>query len=203
MPPKAKITKEMILQTVLEMTREAGFEAVNARSIASRLACSTRPIFTCYENMEELKKEFLDFAYAYYEQYVEGYKRSAEVEPSLILPLSYIAFAQEETPLFKLLFINDMTLDMTAAQDFYKEAGNEEKAKSFAQIIGVEEERAKEIFLDLFLYAHGLAVLTAAKKIALPRADAEKRVRHLLTALIAQDRPAEKNVDGITGREER
>lgn len=37
MPPKAKITKEMILQTVLEMTREAGFEAVNARSIASRL----------------------------------------------------------------------------------------------------------------------------------------------------------------------
>lgn len=54
MPPKAKITKEMILNTVLEITREAGFESVNARSISGRLQCSTRPIFTCYENMEEL-----------------------------------------------------------------------------------------------------------------------------------------------------
>ena len=34
MPPKAKITKEMILNTVLEITREAGFESVNARSIS-------------------------------------------------------------------------------------------------------------------------------------------------------------------------
>ena len=46
MPPKVKITKEMILNTVLDITREVGFEAVNARSIASKLQCSTRPIFT-------------------------------------------------------------------------------------------------------------------------------------------------------------
>ena len=54
MPPKVKITKEMILNTVLDITREVGFEAVNARSIASKLQCSTRPIFTCYENMNVL-----------------------------------------------------------------------------------------------------------------------------------------------------
>ena len=58
MPPKAKITKNMILNTVLEITQETGFETVNARSIAGKLQCSTRPIFTCYENMEELKKDF-------------------------------------------------------------------------------------------------------------------------------------------------
>ena len=60
MPPKAKITKEMILQTVLDITRETGFETVNARSIAGKLKCSTRPIFTCYANMEEMKKDFDD-----------------------------------------------------------------------------------------------------------------------------------------------
>lgn len=46
----------MILKAVLNITRRTGFEAVNARSIAHELQCSTRPIFTCYENMEELKK---------------------------------------------------------------------------------------------------------------------------------------------------
>ena len=52
MPPKARITKEMILNTALDLTRQSGFETVNARSVAGRLQCSTRPIFTCYENME-------------------------------------------------------------------------------------------------------------------------------------------------------
>ena len=53
MPPKAKISKEMILDTVLDITRQAGFDAVNARSIADKLQCSTRPIFTCYKNMDD------------------------------------------------------------------------------------------------------------------------------------------------------
>ena len=56
MPPKPKITKNMILETVLKITQKTGFETVNARSIAHQLQCSTRPIFTCYENMDELKK---------------------------------------------------------------------------------------------------------------------------------------------------
>ena len=104
MPPKARITKEMILNTVLDLTRQSGFETVNARSVAGRLQCSTRPIFTCYENMEELKREFLAFAYEFYQQYVADFRKSVKVSPCLVLPLSYIGFAREETQLFKLLF---------------------------------------------------------------------------------------------------
>ena len=167
MPPAARITKEMILNTVLDITREAGFEAVNARSIAGRLQCSTRPIFTCYNSMEELKAGFLDFAYDFYSQYVADYSASIKVSPCLLLPLSYIEFARDETNLFKLLFIKDMDLDMAEARDFYREKGNEKKAGIFSEVIGVEPERAKEIFLDLFLYSHGMAVLTATKKLSL------------------------------------
>ncbi|MDE6149642.1 MAG: TetR/AcrR family transcriptional regulator [Ruminococcus sp.] len=189
MPPKAKITKEMILNTVLDITRETGFETVNARSVASKLQCSTRPIFTCYENMDELKKEFLDFAYKFYEQYVTDYSNSVNMSSCLFLPLSYIEFAQEETHLFKLLFINDMDLHMIEAKDFYKEIGNEKKAKIFSDTIGVDLEHGKVIFLDLFLYTHGIAVLTATNKISLDRNDAEKMVTNLLSALIKQEKP--------------
>lgn len=189
MPPKAKITKDMILHTVLDITRETGFETVNARSIAGKLQCSTRPIFTCYENMEELKKDFLDFAYEYYLQYVSSFSSSEQVIPSLLLPLSYIEFAAEETHLFKLLFMNDMDLNMAEAKDFYNEADNEKRAAAFSETIGVELERAKVIFLDLFLYTHGIAVLTAAKKISFDRNHAEKMLMNLLTALIHQEKP--------------
>lgn len=187
MPPKAKITKDMILHTVLDITRETGFEMVNARSVAGKLQCSTRPIFTCYENMEELKKDFLDFAYEYYLQYVSRFSSSEQVMPSLLLPLSYIEFAAEETHLFKLLFMNDMDLNMAEAKDFYNEADNEKRAAAFSETIGVELERAKVIFLDLFLYTHGIAVLTAAGKIAFDRGSAEKMLMNLLSAFINQE----------------
>lgn len=182
MPPKAKITKDMILDTVLKITKETGFETVNARSIANKLQCSTRPIFTCYENMEELKREFLDFAFEYYTQYVKDYNKSRKPNPCLLLPLSYIEFAKSETYLFKLLFINDMDLDMTETNDFYKEIGNEEKAKAFSDEIGVKLEFGKEIFLDLFLYSHGIAVLTATEKLSLDSNTTEKMLSNFLTA---------------------
>lgn len=188
MPPKAKITKEMILNTTLDITRDTGFETVNARSIASRLQCSTRPIFTCYENMDELKKDFLAFAYEYYEQYVRNFRNSEKVSSYLILPLSYIEFAQEETYLFKLLFINDMDLEMTEAKDFYKEIGNENKARIFSETVGIELECAKTIFLDLFLYSHGIAVLTATKKLTLDRNTVEEMVINTLSAFIRKEK---------------
>lgn len=184
MPPKAKITKNMILNSVLEITRESGFEAVNARSIAGRLQCSTRPIFTCYENMEELKREFLDFAFAHYELYTANYSKSVSTKPYLLLPISYISFARAETQLFKLLFMNDMDLDMRKADDFYREIGNEKKAEVFSGMIGVETECGRRIFLDVFLYAHGMAVLTATGKLSLEESDMERMLQNFLSAFV-------------------
>ena len=189
MPPKAKITKEMILDTVMNITKETGFETVNARSIANKLQCSTRPIFTCYKNMDALKNEFLNFAYEYYNQYVVNYKNSVNVTPYLLLPLTYIEFAQAETHLFRLLFIDDMDLEMAEADDFYKEIGNENKARIFAETIGIALERAKVIFLDLFLYTHGIAVLTATKKLTINRNGTEKMLLNVLSAFIRQEKP--------------
>ena len=177
MPPKAKITKAMILDTVLDITRETGFETVNARSIANHLQCSTRPIFTCYENMEELKKEFLI-----------DYQTKADIKSYLILPLSYIEFAQKETYLFKLLFIDDMDLQMEETADFYNEVDNEKMAKRFSDDMGLEYEIGKTIFLDLFLYSHGIAVLTATKKMTLDRDSVEKMITNMLSAFIQDEK---------------
>ena len=47
--------------------------------------------------------------------------------------------------LFKLLFINDMDLEMSEAKDFYKDSGNEKRAEIFSEIIGIEPEYAKVI----------------------------------------------------------
>lgn len=191
MPPKAKITRQMILDTALELTRQAGFEAVNARSIAGKLQCSTRPLFTCYENMEQLKSEFLAFAYEYYERYVAAYRAGSGVGPGpgLLLPLSYVEFARQEPNLFRLLFISDMDLALHRPQDFYKERGNEKKAAAFARALDLDPERAKVVFLDLFLYTHGIAVLAATNKLTLGERDVENMVANVLSAFLQRQTP--------------
>ncbi len=184
MPPKVKITREMMLDAVLALTRKQGFESVNARNIATELDCSTRPIFTVYQNMEEMKKDFLEFAYSFYCSYVEQYKKKRGVEDDLLWPLSYLSFAQEEPNLFQLLFVDDMALDLGKAMDFYQEMENGEKADAFAQRQGLERQKGRKVFLDLFLYTHGMAVLTAVGKMHLQQKEQAAMVRTMLEARI-------------------
>ena len=182
MPPKPKITRQMILDAALEITRKEGFEAVNARSIAQKLRCSTRPIFTCYQGIPALKEEFLEFAFGYYERYVEHYARNQKIAPGLLFPLSYLSFAKEETNLFRLLFVSDMALEMKGKDDFYTELGNIEKANAFSRQFGLRPEQGRAVFLDLFFYSHGMAVLTASGKLALNQHNCEELLQRLLNA---------------------
>ena len=65
MPPKVRVTREDILRTAFEILRHEGASALNARSIATALDCSTQPIFSNFSSMEELLKAVLAVAYEY------------------------------------------------------------------------------------------------------------------------------------------
>lgn len=184
MPPTAKVTREMVLEAALDITRREGFGAVNARSLAARLGCSTRPIFTCYESMEAMKMDFLEYAYGAYRQYVARWAAD-NGEALLAPPLAYLRFAKEEPHLFRLLFVREMALEMRRAQDFYTEPENAREAETFARRLGLEPQVGREVFLDLFLYTHGAAVLTAAGKLDLSPAEARRRVEAVVAALAA------------------
>ena len=62
MPPQAKFSRKEIVSTALEITRENGLGAVTARELGTRLKSSARPIFTVFENMEEVNKEVVKAA---------------------------------------------------------------------------------------------------------------------------------------------
>lgn len=56
MPPKVKVTKDMIIDAAFNVAREAGAENINARTVAKNLKCSTQPVMYQFETIEELKK---------------------------------------------------------------------------------------------------------------------------------------------------
>ena len=57
MPPKVKFTKDEIVAAGLRVARIKGAEGVTARDIAAELGVSTRPIFTYYRGMDELRSD--------------------------------------------------------------------------------------------------------------------------------------------------
>ena len=65
MPPKVRIRKEDIINKAIELIREDGIGSLNARSLSSRLGCSTQPILYQFSTMENL----LDEVYRTVDQY--------------------------------------------------------------------------------------------------------------------------------------
>ena len=57
-----------------------------------------------------------------------------------------------------------------------------------ARQLCVDVQAGREIFLDLFLWAHGAAVLTATGKLDLADVEARRRVKTVVEALAAPHR---------------
>ena len=44
MPPKTRITKDMVITAAVEIARKSGYENINARTVSEQLHCSTQPV---------------------------------------------------------------------------------------------------------------------------------------------------------------
>lgn len=155
MAPKVKITKEQILAAAVEIVRENGIGALNARELAKTLNCSTQPIFSCYSSMVQLKTEVTAEAEKRYQHYLASGMEDGRYPKYKAAGLAYIRFAKDEKELFRLLFMRDRT----------GEKVNEitEEADSMARLIssaaGLTYEQALQMHILMWIYVHGIATM--------------------------------------------
>ncbi len=159
MPPKAKITREMILETGLELIRQAGADALNVRRIAERLGCSTQPVMYHFPKMEELKQALYAAVDAYHSEYLIRFDPVKD-DPMLSVGLQYIRFAAEERELFRFLMQSEhfRSQRMQDVTDMPELAPILEILQTEAQITA---EQSRQAFSALFYAAHGMASLLA------------------------------------------
>ena len=156
MPPRVKITKESVTQAALELCRLGGSEKINARSIAAHLGCSTQPIFSNFENMEEVQNEVSARAYDAYLDFLRAEAESGKYPRYKAYGMAYIRFAKEEKELFKLLFMCDRSgKNLTTSPDF------SESVEIIMEKNGLDRERAERMHLEMWALVHGIAVMLA------------------------------------------
>ena len=157
MPPRQKITREQIVAAALELAREAGPGAINARAIARKLDCSTQPVFSNYAAMDALEKDVLTAANGLYEAHMTASVEEGKYPPYKSMGLGYIDFARQEPELFRWLFMRDRTGE--AIPD-----GREENAgviRLISEKTGLDEDSAWRFHLEIWLFVHGVAAMLA------------------------------------------
>lgn len=157
MPPKIKVTKENILSAAVELVRECGAEALNARALAKKLGSSTQPIFSNYTSMEALKQEVIKSAEGIYKNYLNADMEKGEYPPYKASGMSYIRFAGEQQELFKLLFMRDRT-DEQIPDSF---DGINPIIEIIQRNTGLDRKAAELLHLEMWSCVHGIAVMTA------------------------------------------
>lgn len=158
MPPRAKLTREKITEAAVEEVRAHGYESLNARSLAARLGCSTSPIFSCFKNMEEVKGEVIRRATEVYSSFIE--EGLTKTMPFKGVGHGYIRFAKAEPQLFRLLF---MTSRDKAAALPAADPNSPRVTDAAAAASGLSRENVKKLYLEMWIFVHGIAVMLATK----------------------------------------
>ena len=157
MPPKIKITKKEIVDTALEIVRTGGAQALNARTIASLLHCSTQPIFSNFATMELLHREVIREATALSQEYAQREIACGDHPTYKATGMAYIRFAKEEPELFKLLYMCDR-----AGTPLPEGDKDTEDIESLVQRnTGLGQTDAKLFHLEMWAFVHGIATMFA------------------------------------------
>ena len=170
MPPKAKFTRDEIIEKALDIVHTEGIDRLTSRELGAQLGSSARPIFTVFESMDEVKLEVIRHARELYRQYVDrGLKARLAFQG---VGVAYITFALEEPKLFQLLFMNAQTTKDDAGEAVSVNVSQilplidnsyEKILRSVQEPYGLDRQTADRLYQHLWIYTHGIAAMCATR----------------------------------------
>jgi hypothetical protein len=183
MPPKPKFTTEKIITTAFNLVRAEGMSALTARTLGLKLNSSARPIFTVFQNMEELQQEVIKAAKKLYASYIQkGLTQSIAFRG---VGSQYIQFAINEPKLFQLLFMEEQAEvpTLSGVLPLIDESYDLILA-SIQDGFGVDEVSAQNLYQHLWIYTHGIATLCATKMCRFTEEELQRMMTDIFISLL-------------------
>lgn len=173
MPPKVRLTKDMLTDAAIELVRREGIDALGVRSLASFVGCSTQPVLSNFGTAELLKQSTLGTVYELYEAKTTEMMKAGRYPAYKASGMAYIDFARTEPRLFEALFMQKRDAKIAAAEDFIDEAILPIVMKN----LGISEARARLLHLEMWSFVHGIAVMCATSYLTFT----EEEISEMLT----------------------
>lgn len=174
---KIQITKETMLRAAYEILRDEGYDAVNIKTIAARVGCSTQPISWQFGNMQGLRKELYYYAaeqaWGEMDSCIEGKNAmDAFFETGKI----YLSCAYENPNVFKFLCVDDPGDILEWNCSIVELFGNEQIKDMLAEELKLPKETVAKLVTDIIIYTHGLATIILWDGIKISKEEAFKMI---------------------------
>ena len=181
MPAIKKASREEILRAAEAVLRDGGFSAINARSVAKKLGCSTQPIYASFKNMEELKAALTQRAIALHTLRVRDSLQAHAGNDSRYSSygMGFVRFAAEEKQLFRWLY-----LEGEQPGAYQSDILTQEVIGVIVDEFGYAEDTARRFHQDMIYFTYGLAILANTDHLHLTEAELREAFRREFRALI-------------------
>lgn len=166
---KTQITREIILQTALEMLIRDGYPSITVKTLAAEIGCSTQPIVWHFENMQNFRQEFFHYCIAYAKEQFTVWNGSLD---DLLAETArgYITIACNMPNLFRFVFVDNK--DECKASDVVQQLQLDNTKKIIHLLCmekGLTEPQAAAFLMDYEFYIHGIASYTASGFVHYPQ----------------------------------
>lgn len=181
MPAVIELNKSHIVKVAVKMVNETGWDSINARSLAAKLGVSTKPLYRIYNNMTEIKEDIIAEISHQYDEFLTS--RIDSKKALLTLCIAYVEFASEYKNLFISLFLSN-NLKWQSIENVLDEKWNQGAIINLVNKHGYSFEEAKGLFMNMWLYANGLATLIATNELVIDKQEILVRLVKLYKVLV-------------------
>ena len=182
MPAAKRVSRDQIIDAAVDVLRDGGFSAVNARSVAKKIGCSTQPIYFSFKSMDELKAALTERAIQMHTQRVRDSLRRHEGNDSRYSSygMGFVKFAAEEKQLFRWLYLEGQQLG-----PYQSDILMQEIIGVIVDEFGYTEDVAHRFHQDMIYFTYGLAILANTDHLHLMEPELREALRREFRALIA------------------
>ena len=184
MPTKPRIPKEKILKAAFKILIKEGYSAVNIKTIAKKLNCSTQPISWHFSNMNEFRKELALYALDFANNFM---KPKDKEDPFNAVGEGYLNLAFDYPNLFKFIYMNDSSeINIGGVEDISNDEGNEELVCYFVDTYKMSKNSAKKYLTSVIIYTHGLMTMIVSKLITMSKNEAREKMNEMCALLLKE-----------------
>ena len=184
---KTQITKEIILETALQMLIREGYGAITVKTLAAEIGCSTQPIVWHFENMIGFRKAFFEYCIDYAKSQFTVWNGSLD---DLLTETArgYITIACNMPNLFRFVFVDNK--DECKNSDVVQKLQLDNTRKIvelLCQEKGLSEQQAASFLMNYEFYIHGIASYTASGFVNYPEEDIVAMANRARDAFLAYE----------------
>jgi len=187
MPSSPRVKREDILATAFDVLIREGYAAVNIKTVAQRLGCSTQPISWQFDGMDGLRHALFEYCLAFLQDRF-AVRGSTADEAVFSIVEGYLDVAFDYPHLYRHLYMSDRNrAEMAEATRIRRRECYDDVMGWICRDYGLSVDAAREYMMDLEAYVHGVASYVAIGFVVATKEDVLARVRRMSNRLLSKE----------------